>query len=288
MPRATCGSPTPIRGPGPGSTSPLDRTAREEHDDEHLAPLATRGVGRGRPRRRRGARSVAHLLRARPRPHPARQRVPPPRRQDAGVRVPRRPPAHPAHPRPRGRPGRHARSPERSASTWRSPRRSPSATTAATARAVTPARTPSRRTSPAATTTPCGAPTSRSLPLNLCAETLDGIRNHSWSRPAPAHAGGRGRVVGRSHRLRVPRLRGRRRGRHRRRPTCCRRSSVDRCGADRSTQLGTFVAGDDRGRGRDRARRHDDRRSPRRSPSSAASTTSTSTCARPAAPRPSR
>jgi len=24
------------------------------------------------------------------------------------------------------------------------------------------------------------------VPLNLCAETLDGIRNHSWSRPAPA------------------------------------------------------------------------------------------------------
>src|SRR5690606_36246240 len=23
-------------------------------------------------------------------------------------------------------------------------------------------------------------------PLNLCAQTLDGIRNHSWSRPAPA------------------------------------------------------------------------------------------------------
>jgi dGTPase len=23
------------------------------------------------------------------------------------------------------------------------------------------------------------------VPLNLCAETLDGIRNHSWSRPAP-------------------------------------------------------------------------------------------------------
>ncbi len=27
-------------------------------------------------------------------------------------------------------------------------------------------------------------------PLNLCAETLDGIRNHSWSRPAPATAEG--------------------------------------------------------------------------------------------------
>jgi dGTPase len=27
-------------------------------------------------------------------------------------------------------------------------------------------------------------------PLNLCAETLDGVRNHSWSRPAPATAEG--------------------------------------------------------------------------------------------------
>jgi dGTPase len=27
-------------------------------------------------------------------------------------------------------------------------------------------------------------------PLNLCAETLDGIRNHSWSRPAPASVEG--------------------------------------------------------------------------------------------------
>ena len=31
----------------------------------------------------------------------------------------------------------------------------------------------------------CGAPTSCSTDLNLCRETLDGIRNHSWSRPAP-------------------------------------------------------------------------------------------------------
>ncbi len=31
-------------------------------------------------------------------------------------------------------------------------------------------------------------------PLNLCAETLDGIRNHSWSRPAPATP--EGQVVG--------------------------------------------------------------------------------------------
>ncbi len=33
---------------------------------------------------------------------------------------------------------------------------------------------------------PPGGRTSPSPPLNLCDETLDGIRNHSWSRPAPA------------------------------------------------------------------------------------------------------
>ena len=35
-------------------------------------------------------------------------------------------------------------------------------------------------------------------PLNLCAETLDGIRNHSWSRPAPAGGGGGSSASGRS------------------------------------------------------------------------------------------
>ena len=52
-------------------------------------------------------------------------------------------------------------------------------------------------------------------PLNLCAETLDGIRNHSWSRPAPGHPRGRGGQLGRPHRLRLPRLRGRGAERHR-------------------------------------------------------------------------
>ena len=46
-------------------------------------------------------------------------------------------------------------------------------------------------------------------PLNLCVETLDGVRNHSWRRPAAVHARGRGRRVGRPHRVRLPRLRGR-------------------------------------------------------------------------------
>ena len=50
--------------------------------------------------------------------------------------------------------------------------------------------------------------------LNLCRETLDGVRNHSWRRPPPSHAGGRGRGVGRSDRVRLPRLRGRGAGAH--------------------------------------------------------------------------
>ena len=44
-------------------------------------------------------------------------------------------------------------------------------------------------------------------PLNLCVQTLDGVRNHSWRRPPPATRRGRGRRVGRSHRVRLPRLR---------------------------------------------------------------------------------
>jgi dGTPase len=36
-------------------------------------------------------------------------------------------------------------------------------------------------------------------PLNLCAETLDGIRNHSWSRPAPATP--EGQIVGLADRV---------------------------------------------------------------------------------------
>jgi dGTPase len=77
--------------------------------------------------------------------------------------------------------------------------------------------------------------------LNLCAETLDGVRNHSWSRPAPGTP--EGEVVSWADRIAyvchdfedavaagivspdmLPAL------------------VVDRCGAERSSQLGTFVA----------------------------------------------
>jgi dGTPase len=78
------------------------------------------------------------------------------------------------------------------------------------------------------------------VPLNLCAETLDGIRNHSWSRPAPATP--EGEVVSWADRIAyvchdfedavaagivspdmLPSL------------------VQDRIGVDRSTQLGTLV-----------------------------------------------
>jgi len=78
------------------------------------------------------------------------------------------------------------------------------------------------------------------VPLNLCAETLDGVRNHSWSRPAPATP--EGEVVSWADRIAyvchdfedavatgivsVDRL-----------PDIVR----ERIGVDRSTQLGTLV-----------------------------------------------
>ena len=78
---------------------------------------AARQRGDAGGRRRASGRSrsspirVAHLLRARPRPHPARRRLSPAGGQDAGVRVPRRSSAHAPHPRARGRAGGHLRSP---------------------------------------------------------------------------------------------------------------------------------------------------------------------------------
>jgi dGTPase len=77
-------------------------------------------------------------------------------------------------------------------------------------------------------------------PLNLCAETLDGIRNHSWSRPAPATP--EGEVVSWADRIAyvchdfedavsagiVT-------------PDLLPFEVRDRCGATRSDQLGAFI-----------------------------------------------
>ena len=78
-------------------------------------------------------------------------------------------------------------------------------------------------------------------PLNLCVETLDGVRNHSWRRPAPVHARGRGGGVGRPHRVRLPRLRGRGAGRASSSPTTCPPRCATSSAAGASEQVGTFV-----------------------------------------------
>ncbi len=79
-------------------------------------------------------------------------------------------------------------------------------------------------------------------PLNLCAETLDGIRNHSWSRPAPSTP--EGEVVSWADRIAyvchdfedavaagIVRADGL--------PPVV----LERCGADRSSQLNAFIRG---------------------------------------------
>ena len=78
-------------------------------------------------------------------------------------------------------------------------------------------------------------------PLNLCAETLDAIRNHSWNRPAPATP--EGEVVAWADRIAYvchdfeDAVRRRHRGR---RPTCPPRWATS-SGRDRRTQLHGFI-----------------------------------------------
>ena len=198
---------------------------------------------------------MAHVLRARPRPHPPRAGVPPAGRQDAGVRVPRRPPAHSPHARPRGRPGRHVGGPH-----------------------ARPERRPHRGDRPRPRLRPRpGWPRQRGRPVAVRARRLrprrlgrrrdadpaEPVRGDARRHPQPLvepsgtrHAGGRGRVVGRPHRLRVPRLRGRCGGGHRRR----RHAAGDRRRALRAvafTAVGHVHPGDGRRHRADRADRDD-------------------------------
>ena len=167
---------------------------------------AARPAGAGRPR--------AHLLRARPRPHPALHRVPPPRRQDAGVRVPRRPPAHPADPRTRGRPGRHGHRPgdraQRGAHRGDRPRPRLRARPRGPRQRGRVLRLRARWVRP------------RRVGCRHGARTAQPVRTDPGRHPQPlvvaacaVHARGGGRLLGGPHRLRLPRLRGRRARRHR-------------------------------------------------------------------------
>ena len=217
------------------------RAAREAAEDAVLAPGATRALGAGRRQRGGGAGPVAHVLRARPGPHPARRGVPPAGRQDPGVRLPRRPPAHPAHPRARGGAGGRGVAPALGLNVALDRGHRPRPRLRARARRPRQRGRPRRPTSPAATTTPCGAPTSSS-PRSTCAPRRStASATTRGRRPGAGHAGGRGRLVGRPHRLRLPRLRGRRRRRHRHARRCCPTPWSSGCGRPAGAQLGAFI-----------------------------------------------
>ena len=113
--------------------------------------------------------------------------VPAPRRQVPGVhRARRRSPPHPAHPRHRGRPGGGEHRPPGRAQrrAHRGGRHRPRLRS----RAGGPRR-PRSALSPFLEGGYHHAVYGADVvlaPLNLCAETLDAIRNHSWNRPAPS------------------------------------------------------------------------------------------------------
>ena len=131
-------------------------------------------------------------------------------------------------------------SPAPAGSTWRSPRPSRSAMTVGTGRVATPARTPLGSFLPDGFDHAVWGADVSLADLNLCEETLDGIRNHSWSRPAPRTP--EGEVVSWADRIAyvchdwedaesagivTPALL----------PEVVR----ERCGQDRSSQLGAFI-----------------------------------------------
>ena len=137
-----------------------------------------------------------------------------------------------------------------------------------------------------ATTTPSGAPTS-CWRRSTCAPRRSTASATTRGPPGAGHARGRGGGLGRPHRLRVPRLRGRRRTPASSPRPCCPPWCASGAATPRSRQLDTFIAAvvDAIGRapvavGMSRPTR----RGPGRVP--ARSTTSASTCGRRRWPRP--
>ena len=225
-------TPTPVAGGAAGRTA-----AREELEHRCWRRAPSRSAA-GQRRLARGARPVAHVLRARSRPHPPRPGVPPPGRQDAGLRLPRRPPAHPAHPRPRGRPGRHVGGP--GARPQRRPHRG-------IALGHDCGHGPGGHASEDALSpyvpggydhAVWGADVTLA-PLNLCAETLDGVRNHSWSRPAPSTP--EGEVVSGPTASPTCATTSRTPWRPASSPPATPERRGRRCGSTRSRQLGSFI-----------------------------------------------
>ena len=185
---------------------------------------------------------MADLLRAGPGPDPARHLVPPPGRQDPGLRLPPGPPAHPAHPRARSGAGGHGHGPRLPAQ--RRPDRSDRPGPRLRARPRRPCQR--GRTRP--------VPPGRLRPRALGGARLVGPaqslrpdhRRHRQSQLVPSrtvHPRRRGGQLGRPRGLRLPRLGGRRADRHRVPPPAPRRSSATSAGNGAVRSWAPFIHG---------------------------------------------
>ena len=180
-----------VRRPTAGST----RSSARGCSPGRSGSTAGRGAGPGShpaSRRRRAPagrspRPVPAVLRARPRSDQALATLAAARRQVPGVRRPGgRPPPHPDHPCRRGGAGRHRHRPGRQPL--------PAAHRGDRARARLRARSGGPRLGGGVLAVPPGTGYDHAVygadvtlaELNLCLETLDGVRNHSWRRPPPA------------------------------------------------------------------------------------------------------
>ena len=187
---------------------PAHRPGRARARGGAARPGGDPGGGHPRPGAPRGGGPAADGVRARPRPDPARQGLPPPQAQDAGLPQPRRRPLrHPAHPHAAGHPGRALAGP--GARAQRDARRGDRARPRRRPLAVRPPRRGRAGALRPRRLAPRGAGGADRRGARAPEPDLGGARRHPGAqledRPAAGHPRGRVRAVRRPDRLPLPR-----------------------------------------------------------------------------------